>query len=179
MPPVLPASGANVAFPPGSPVTSAERVPPASPSGSTAVMFSVNGRPSAAAALAAAVTIGARSTFATVIEAAADPACELPAVNVTAYGPGAASKPGVQLNVAAVLEVLGVNVAPGGRLLAESERMVWPSGSAAVTPNVSNWPSVAAAPAGAVTTGGRSTLVTVMPVTLLPASTLVALKVTL
>ena len=169
----------NDAVPPGSPLRSAVKEAMASPSGSTALTLSVNGWPSAAAAAAGALTTGARSTFPTATEVVADPASEFVAVNVTKYGPGAASKPGVQLSVPAVLEAFGTNVAPGGSPLAESARMVWPSGSEAVTPSVSGWPSVAPALAGATTTGGRSTLVTVMDVRLLLASRFVAVNVTL
>src|SRR5262249_3492565 len=94
----------------------------------------------------------------------------------TTYGPGAAVKPGVQLNVPLVLlELSGVNVAPGGKLLALSELIASPSGSAAVTGNDSAAFSATVRGAGAVTAGGRSSEV---EVDALPVSALAAVNIT-
>src|SRR5438046_4336055 len=109
----------------------------ASRSRSAAVIGSVNARPSGAAVAAGADTTGARSTFVTAIELLDDPVSELLAVNVTGKGPGATSKPGVQLTVPVVLDALVENEAPAGSPEATSDRIVWPSGSAAVTPKLS------------------------------------------
>src|SRR5262245_53124581 len=67
-----------------------------------------------------------------------------------------------------------MNVAPGGRSLAVSEAIGWPSGSAAVTLTVRNEFSATATVAGAVTTGARSVLVTVTTVVAEPESALLA-----
>ena len=53
-----------------------------------------------------------------------------------------------------------------------------PSGSAAFTLMVTSWPSVPLAVAGAVTSGARSTLLTVIAVDAEPDSAFAAVKVT-
>jgi hypothetical protein len=88
-------------------------------------------------------------------------------------------KSGVQLSVPLVLPGPGVNVAPEGTPVAVSEVMGSPSGSVTVKFRVRRWPSATEAVAGAVTTGARSTLVTVMAVELEPASAFLAVNVTL
>ena len=88
-------------------------------------------------------------------------------------------KDGVHENVPDVLVAFAVNVAPAGS--AEAVRLVIasPSGSDAVTTKVISVFSAPVAVAGAVTTGARSTLVTVMTVVAEPESVFVAVKVTL
>ena len=177
MPEAFAASGTNDAsFPAGSADRSAASEEIASPSGSDALTVTVTVLPSAIGVVAGAVTAGARSTFVTAIEVVALPAKTLPAVKVTRYGPGAASNPGVHVNVPLALPASGVKVAPAGRPLAPNDVIGWPSGSDAVTVNDSPAFSVALAAAGAATTGGRSTVIDV--VTMLPASAFAAWNVT-
>ena len=57
--------------------------------------------------------------------------------------------------------------------------MASPSGSEAVTVKVVSWPSFVDIVAGAVTTGARSTLVTVIAVVAVPESAFDAVNVTL
>src|SRR2546425_12791402 len=76
------------------------------------------------------------------------------------------------------LPAAGVNEAPGGSPEAERLPIGSPSGSAAVTVNVSGEFSAMVWVAGAVTTGPRSTVRTVMNVVALPLSAFEALKVT-
>ena len=90
-------------------------------------------------------------------------------------------KVGVQVSVPEVLPAPGVNTAlcRAGRpeRSAVSEVIAWPSGSAAVTLTVSWCCSPTPAVAGAVTTGGRSTVIAVVADRVRPPET--AVKVTL
>ena len=86
---------------------------------------------------------------------------------------------GVQLNVPDVLAAFAVNVAPAGSGAAVSDAIASPSGSAALTVNVISEFSAPEAVAGAVTTGARSTLVTVIAVVAEPLSAFDAVNVTL
>src|SRR5439155_72617 len=174
VPAVLDPFGANVA-PLGRLAAVSEVI--ASPSGSAAVTVKVSAPFSAAERLAGAVTTGGWSTVVTVDDVAALPLRAIWAVNVTAYGPGAASKPGVQANVPAVLVPFGVNVAPLGRFAAVSEAIGWPSGSEAVTVNESAAFSATVCEEGAVTTGARSGA-TVIEVDAVPDSAFCAANVT-
>ena len=85
---------------------------------------------------------------------------------------------GVQLNVPDVWAAFDVNVAPVGSGAAVSVVMASPSGSAAVTVKVKSVFAGVLAVAGAVTTGARSTLVTVIAVVAVPESAFDAVKVT-
>ena len=76
-----------------------------------------------------------------------------------------------------VLSGPGVNVAPAGRTAAVSVVIASPSGSTAVTSTVSSSFSAMLAVAGALTTGGRSTFVTVTTVVAEPESALAAVNV--
>src|SRR5438876_11958100 len=93
----------------------------------------------------------------------AAPESELAAVNVTAYLP-LSPEAGVQLNVPLVRLAFAENVAPDGSPEATSDAMVWPSGSEAETANVIADTSAPPAVAGAVQTGARSTVRTVVVV---------------
>jgi hypothetical protein len=90
-------------------------------------------------------------------------------------------KLGVQLSVPAVFEAFAANVAPAVMAVpvAVSEVIASPSGSEAVTLTVSSAPSAPVAVAGAVTTGARSTLVTVIAVVPEPERAFDAVNVTL
>jgi len=90
-------------------------------------------------------------------------------------------KLGVQLRVPDVFEAFFVNVAPAVMAVPVAVRLVMasPSGSAAVTTTDSGEPSATVAVAGAVTTGARSTLVTVIAVVAEPERAFVAVNVTL
>jgi hypothetical protein len=87
---------------------------------------------------------------------------------------------GVQLNVPDVFPAPAVNVLPvvAGELAAVREAIAWPSGSAADTVNVRLSPSVTPCVGGAVTTGARSTLFTVITVAAVPESAFDAVNVT-
>src|SRR5512143_1778900 len=98
-----------------------------SPSGSLAVTVKVRRTFSLTDCVAGAVTVGARSTFVTVICVRAEPLSVFDAVNVTLYVP-ACVKVGVQLNVPLVNDAFGVNVAPVGSGDAVSDVIAWPSG---------------------------------------------------
>jgi hypothetical protein len=101
----------------------------------------------------------------TVITVAAVPESAFVAVNVTVYVP-ACVKLGVHENVPDVLPAPAVNVLPvvAGEEFAVNEVIAWPSGSDAVTVKVRRTPSFTVCVAGAVTTGARSTLFTVITV---------------
>jgi hypothetical protein len=73
-----------------------------------------------------------------------------------------------------------VNVLPvvGGEDVAVNEAFPLPSGSFAVTPKLRRLPSVTVCVAGATTTGGRSTLLTVIAVAAVPVRAFDAVKVT-
>ncbi len=90
-------------------------------------------------------------------------------------------KLGVQLKVPDVFEAFAANVAPAVMAVpdAVSEVIASPSGSLAVTLTVNSEPSATVAVAGAVTTGARSTLVTVIAVVAEPVRAFVAVNVTL
>ena len=100
------------------------------------------------------------------------------AVNVTLYTPDCVLL-GVQLNVPDVLAAFFVNVAPAGSGAAVRFVIASPSGSTAPTRNVISVPSLPEAVAGAVTTGARSTLFTVIAVVAEPLSAFDAVNVTL
>src|SRR5262245_43902409 len=150
----------------------------ASPSGSTTEICTVSESPSATLAVAGAVTTGARSVLVTVMVVVSEPESALLAVKMTLYVP-VWEKFGVQLKVPLVLLGPEVNVAPGGRPDATRERIGSLSGSATVIFTVSGWFSATVVVAGAVTTGARSVLVTVMAVVPEPESALLAVNVTL
>ena len=90
-------------------------------------------------------------------------------------------KPGVQLRVPDVFEAFFVKTAPAVMAVPVAVRLVMasPSGSEAVTRTVSSEPSATVAVAGAVTTGARSKLVTVIVVVAEPESAFDAVNVTL
>ena len=88
-------------------------------------------------------------------------------------------KDGVHENVPDVFVAFAVNVAPAGKPVAVRLVIVSPSGSEAVTVKVISGFSAPVTVAGAVTTGARSTLVTVMLVVAEPESVFVAVNVTL
>jgi hypothetical protein len=149
----------------------------ASPSGSAAVTVTVNSEFSATVAVAGAVTTGARSPFEIVIAVVAEPERAFDAVKVTLNVPVCALV-GVQLNVPDVFVAFFVKVAPVGSGAATRFVIASPSGSAADTVKVRSVLDGPPAVAGAVTTGARSTLVTVMLVVAEPESAFDAVKVT-
>jgi len=159
-------------------VPAAVNVVMASPSGSLAVTVKVISVFSAPEAVAGAVTTGARSPFETVIAVVAEPVRAFVAVNVTLNVPVCVLD-GVQLNVPDVNEAFAVNVAPVGSGAAVRDAMASPSGSAAVTVNVMRTLEEPLTVAGAVTTGARSVLVTVIAVAAVPESAFDAVNVTL
>ncbi len=159
-------------------VPDAVNVVMASPSGSLAVTVKVISVFSAPEAVAGAVTTGARSPFETVIAVVAEPVRAFVAVNVTLNVPVCVLD-GVQLNVPDVNEAFAVNVAPVGSGAAVRDAMASPSGSAAVTVNVMRTLEEPLTVAGAVTTGARSVLVTVIAVAAVPVRAFVAVNVTL
>jgi hypothetical protein len=116
-----------------------------------------------------------------VIAVAAVPLRALLAVNVTVYVP-VSPNAGVQLNVPDVFAAFTVNAAlfPTGspEMSAIKAVIVSPSGSAAATVNEISVPSFPEAVAGAVTTGARSTLFTVIAVAAVPLKALLAVNVT-
>jgi hypothetical protein len=87
---------------------------------------------------------------------------------------------GVQLKVPDVFAASAVNVLPvvAGLLAAVKEAIGSPSGSAADTVNVRRVPSATDCVAGAVTTGARSTLFTVIAVAAEPDRAFDAVNVT-
>ena len=129
-------------------------------------------------AFAGAVTTGARSTLFTVIAVDAEPDKAFVAVNVAAKLPDCVNV-GVQLKVPLVLPAPAANVAPAVTAEPEavSEVMASPSASAAVTVTVRSEFSLTEAVAGAVTTGARSTLFTVIAVDAEPERAFVAVNV--
>jgi hypothetical protein len=115
----------------------------------------------------------------TVIAVDAEPDKAFVAVNVAAKLPDCVNE-GVQLNVPLVLPAPAANVAPAVTAVPEavSEVMASPSMSAAVTLIVRSEFSLTEAVAGAVTTGARSTLLTVIAVDAEPESVFDAVNVT-
>ena len=85
---------------------------------------------------------------------------------------------GVQVSVPVVFPDPGVNVAPAGCPEAASEAIASPSGSEAVTFTVIWLSAFPFAVAGAVTSGARSTLVTVITVLAEPVKAFEAVNVT-
>ena len=77
-----------------------------------------------------------------------------------------------------VLPGPGANPAPAGRPAAFNDVIDSPSGSLAVTVTVRSDPTFPDTDAGAVTTGARSTLVTVITVEAEPLKALLAVNVT-
>ena len=107
----------------------------------------------------------------------ADPDSAFIAVNVTEWGPSSPD-PGVHVSVPAVFPGPGAKLAPAGSPVAMSDVIDSPSGSLAVTVTVSRFPAGAETLAGALTTGARSTLVTVITVDADPPNALLAVNVT-
>src|SRR3989304_3263068 len=169
-------SPAGVKLPPeGTPA--AVREPIGSPSGSeaeTATVISVFSSPDA---VAGAVATGVWSTSVAVTAVLAEAVKLFVAVNVTLYVPTSLCV-GDHVIVPAVLPGSAAKVAPGGRPAAGGGRIASPSGSEAVTFSVSVLPTITPAVGGAVTTGARSTLVTVMSVLEEPLKAFAAVKVT-
>jgi hypothetical protein len=149
------------------------------PSGSDAVTVKLRRTPSFTDCVAGAVTTGARSPTDTVSVVVAEPESVFDAVNVSVYVPAWALL-GVQLKVPLVLPAPAVNVLPvvAGLLACVSEVIAWPSGSVAVTVTVPATPPLNEAVDGAVTTGARSTLFTVIVVDAEPDRAFVAVNVT-
>jgi hypothetical protein len=174
VPLVFPAPAANVA-----PAVMAEPVAVseviAGPSASDAVTLIVRSEFSFTDAVAGAVTIGGLPA-ATVIDVEAEPDRAFAAVNVAPNVPVVA---GVQLSVPLVFPAPAVNVAPPVMAVpaAVSEVIAWPSGSFAETVKLKFTPTVPLAFAGAVTTGARSTLFTVIAVDAEPERAFVAVNV--
>jgi hypothetical protein len=131
-------------------------------------------------AVAGAVTTGARSGCVTDICVDAEPESVFDAVNVTKYIPDGVKKDGVHENVPDVFETFVVKVLPvvAGEEDAVNELIASPSGSFAVTTKLAGMFGVAETKAGAVTTGARSTLFTVIAVEAVPVSPLEAKNVT-
>ena len=121
------------------------------------------------------------STPATVIEILAEPDKAFAARKLTLKVPVSLAI-GVQLKVPVVFPEPGVNTAwfPAGSPVRSALRdvMASPSGSEAVTFTVMALPAVPLTEAGAVTTGARSTLFTVIRVLVDPESAFEAVKVT-
>ena len=149
----------------------------ASASGSEAVTVKESSTPSLTDWDAGAVTTGARSPFEIVIAVVAEPVRAFAAVNVTLNVPVCALV-GVQLKVPDVLAAFFVNVAPDGSGAAVRFVIASPSGSAADTVKVRRTFEGPEAVAGAVTTGARSTLFTVIAVVAVPESAFDAVNVT-
>ena len=147
----------------------------AGPSASDADTVNVKSEFSLTEAVAGAVTTGAPPTP-IVIDVEAEPERAFAAVNVTANGPLAA---GVQLNVPEVLPPPAVNVAPAAMAepAAVNEVIGSPSASFAETVKVRSDPTVPFADGGAVTTGARSTLLTVIDVEAEPERAFAAVNV--
>jgi hypothetical protein len=141
------------------------------------VTFTTIGSPSGPEAVGETLTMGGLSTLPTVITVLEEPLSALLAVNVTVWLPDWV-KSGVHVRVPLVFPAPGVNVAPAGRLEAESVVRPSPSGSDAVTSTVISEFSAPEAVGGALTTGAWSKLVTVMSVLFDPVSALLAVNVT-
>ena len=109
------------------------------------------------------VTTGARSMFAMLSSVVAEPLSAFEAVNVTDVTP-ACVKSGIQANEPIVFEPFGVNDAPAGRVEEVSDAIASASGSLADTSNATSAPSAPSITTGAVATGARSRLVTVISV---------------
>jgi len=155
----------------------------ASPSGSDADTVNVISVCSAPLAVPGAVTTSARSTFVTVIDVDADPASAFAAVKLTGYAdPPPSAYVGVHVNVPNVCAPFTENAALfptcNHDMSAVSELIACPSGSDADTVKLIDDASPPLAVAGAVTTGGRSS-VTVMAVEAVPDSAFDAVKDTL
>ena len=115
-----------------------------------------------------------------VIAVVAEPVSAFLAVNVTLYGlPDDWPTVGVQLNVPELKDAFAENVAPAGSGAAANDVIASPFGSAADTVKVSREVSAPLAVGGAVTTGARSTLFTVMPVVAEPLNAFAAVNTTL
>ena len=174
VPEVFPGPALKVA-PGGRPDAVSEAI--ASPSGSAAVTFTVIRLFSSPEAPAGAVTTGAWSAGFTVTAVLAEPVSALLAVKVAVCAPMSPT-PGVQVRVPEVFPGSAVKLAPAGNPESSSYTMASPSGSVALTVTVSSSSARTAAAAAAVTTGARSTLLTVMVVPAEPESALVAVNVT-
>jgi hypothetical protein len=150
-----------------------------SPSGSVAETPKVRRTPSSVVWLAGAVTVGFWFWLPTVTVVAAEPERAFDAVNVTVYVP-ACVVVGVHANVPEVFEAFAVNVLPvvAGEEAAVNDAIASPSGSAADTVKLPATPSLKDAVAGAVTTGARSTLFTVIAVEAEPERAFDAVNVT-
>jgi hypothetical protein len=175
VPLVLPAPAVNVA-PAVMAVPAAVSEAIAGPSASVAETVKVKSEFSFTEAVAGAVTTGALPA-ATEMDVEAEPERAFAAVNVTPNVPVVA---GVQLSVPDVLPAPAVNVAPAVMAVpaAVNEVIACPSGSTAETVKLNGAPTVPFCVAGAVTTGARSTLLTVIAVDAEPESVFVAVNVT-
>src|SRR6185295_1064016 len=147
------------------------------PSGSAALTLTTIAAPTCPLAVAGALTTGGRSASSTVIAVLAVPGRALVAVKVAVCAP-ASPAPGVQVRVPVVFPGPGVKAAPAGSPDIASDVIESPSGSEAVTGTVSTSAIRTTALAGATTTGGRSTLFTVIAVVVEPCRALVAVNVT-
>ena len=174
VPLVFPAPVANVA-PAVMAVPEAVSEAIAGPSASDAETSTVRSEFSFTDAVAGAVTTGAPPAP-TVIAVEAEPESAFAAVNVTPKDPVAA---GVQEKVPLVLPAPAVNDAPAVMAVpaAVSELIACASGSFAETVNVRSTQTEPFAVAGAVTTGARSTLFTVIAVEAEPERAFVAVNV--
>jgi len=112
-----------------------------------------------------------------VIVVTAEPNKAFAALNVTTWVPTSLAA-GVHVSVPVVLPGPGVKLDPAGPVAA-SDVIASPSGSEAVTFTVITVPSLPLAVAGALTTGARSTLLTVTTVLEEPLKPFAAVKVTL
>ena len=175
VPLVFPAPAVNVA-PAVMAVPDAVSEVIAGPSASDAETVNERSEFSFTEAVAGAVTTGA-APVPTEIAVEAEPERAFVAVNVTPNEPAEA---GVQDNVPLVLPAPAVNVAPAVMAVpaAVSEVIAWPSGSTAETVKLRGAPTVPFCDAGAVTTGARSTLFTVIAVDAEPERAFVAVNVT-
>ena len=124
-----------------------------------------------------AVTTGGWFFSLTVIAVVAEAVKLFVAVNVTSYSPTSLFV-GDHVSVPVVFPGPAANVAPDGTPDAVSEPIASPSGSTAVMFSLNVLPTTAAAVGGAVTTGARSTLFTVITVFAEPLKALLAVKVT-
>src|SRR2546425_70987 len=159
VPLVFPDPAVKVA-PGGSPDAASEAI--GSPFGSEAVTLTVSRLFSATVAVAGDVTVGA--PLVTILIAVVAEAVKLfAAVNVTSYSPTSLFV-GNHVSVPVLFPGSAANVAPDGTPDAVSEPIASPSGSTAVMFSLSVLPTTAPTVSGAVTTGARSTLFTVITV---------------
>ena len=112
------------------------------------------------------------------IAVVAEPLSAFRAVNVTLKRPAWVNV-GVQLNVPEVKDAFAENVAPVGSGAAANDVIASPFPSAADTVKLRGAPTLPACVGGAVTTGARSILFTVMPVVAEPLSAFAAVNTTL